>query len=70
MMNADSKLSFLINQIRNFSRKMFIMLSINCLYLPKLGHGPDAALVSLTDDLFLVTGKVKVPHSHYCVQYC
>ena len=69
-MNAASKVSFLINQVRIFSRKMFIMLSINCLDLPKLGHGADAALVSLTGDLLLIIGKVRVPHSYYCVRYC
>lgn len=66
-MNVASKVSFLINQVRIFSREMFITLSINCLDLPKLGHGPDAALVSLIDGLLLIIGKVRVPHSYYCV---
>lgn len=69
-MNVASKVSFLINQIRFFSRKMFITLSINCLDLPKLGHGAGAPLVSLTDDLLLTIGKVTVPPSYYCVLYC
>lgn len=63
-MNAASKASFPINQVGIFSRKMFITLSIHCLYLPKLGHSPDVALVSLTEDLLLIIGKVRVLHSY------
>lgn len=65
-----SEVSFLINQVRIFSRKMFFTLPISCLYLPQLGHGPDATFVSVLDDLLLIIGKERVPHSYYCVWYC
>lgn len=44
------------------------MTSIIFLDLPKIGHSPDAALVSLTDYIPLIIDKVRVSHSYHGVQ--